>query len=80
MRVFKKHNVERRTDSEAKAQKLLNAGYEELVVGEADKKDETKELAKMKLEELRTLAVGQGIEGTDSLTKKELLALLKDAM
>lgn len=81
MRVFKKHNVERRTESEAKAEQLLNAGYRELtVVNEEISGRETKNLSKLKVDELKALAEEHGIEGADSLTKQELLAVLKDVM
>lgn len=81
MRVFKKHNVERRTESDVKAEQLLNAGFVELTGAnvKADER-EPKNLSKLKVDELKALAEEFGIEGIDSLNKPELLAVLKDAM
>lgn len=75
MRVFKRHNVERKVSTEEAANRLMVKGYEEITVN-AVKVDTA--LDKMKLEELRTLAQNKGIVGADSLNKKELLELLKD--
>lgn len=75
MRVFKRHNVERKVSTEEAANRLMVKGYEEITVN-AVKVDTA--LDKMKLEELRTLAQNKEIVGADSLNKKELLELLKD--
>jgi len=75
MKIFKKHNVERKVFTEEAANRLLVKGYKEVAVN-AVKEDTA--LEKMRLEELRTLAHDKGIVGADSLNKKELLELLKD--
>lgn len=80
MRVFKKHNVERSTDSEAKAEALKKAGFEEITNGVEDPKDECKDLSKMKVDELKAFAAEMQIEGIESLNKAELVAVLKEAM
>lgn len=41
---------------------------------------EKPELEKMKVDELKTLAKEKGIEGAASLTKEELLAVLKEVV
>lgn len=45
-----------------------------------DESAETKNLNKMKLDELKALAESEGIEGCKSLTKKELVEVLKDVV
>lgn len=80
MRVFKKHNVERRTESEAKAEALIQAGFKEITNGVEAPKEEHKDLSKMKVDELKALAAEMQIEGIESLNKAELVAVLKEAM
>lgn len=84
MRVFKKHNVERRVESDAKVEKLLLAGFEEISAitdARENSADEgRKNLSKMKIDELKMLADEMQIEGADSLNKAELIAVLKEAM
>lgn len=51
---------------------------ESFIVNEAAEASEEKpELEKMKADELKSLAKEKGIEGAASLTKEELLAILK---
>lgn len=42
--------------------------------------EKEKPLEKMKVDELKALAKEKGIEGADSLTKAELIAVLKDVV
>lgn len=83
MRTFKKHNVERKVAADADAEKLISKGYKEVSGTEKAKKEdslETKNLDKMKIEELKALAESEKIEGFESLTRKELIAVLKDVV
>lgn len=82
MRIFKKRNVERRTDSDAKAKKFLENGYVEISIGKEDNQSvaEPKDLSKMKVNELKALAEEKGIEYAESLNRNELIAVLKGAM
>lgn len=70
-------NVERIVDSEAKAKKLEAAGFVVCDDGKGVTREETKEVKEMTLSELRNLAKEKGIEGAGSLTKAELLSVLK---
>lgn len=76
MRLIK-DNVERIAESETRIAKLKADGFKELgtSVKELEKRNPIHE---MKLDELKTLAKEKGIEGAASLTKAELLAVLKD--
>lgn len=83
MRTFKKHNVERKISDNADAEKLISKGYKEISGGEEAEMDDstkTKSLDKMKLEGLKALAESKKIEGFESLTRKELIAVLKDVV
>ena len=77
MRLIK-DNVERVADGE-QADKLKALGFQEIgstateTVGSEDKSTD-----KMSVAELKSLAKKKGIEGAGSLTKAELLAVLKD--
>lgn len=54
---------------------------EDLAVNEEVKQPEEKpELDKMKVDELKAIAKEKGIEGAASLTKDELLAVLKEVV
>lgn len=77
MRLIK-DNVERVADG-AQADKLKVLGFKEIggAVAEAAG-TEDKSPDKMSATELKTLAKEKGIEGASSLTKAELLAVLKD--
>lgn len=78
MRLIK-DNVERIAASEAQIRKLEAAGYVPVGSARSEKKEEVKpELEKLKADELKALAKEKGIEGAASLTKDELLAVLKD--
>ena len=80
MRLIK-DNVERIAEREAQIRKMETAGYKPLGAAGSKKKEEVKpELEKLKADELKTLAKEKGIEGAASLTKDELLAVLKDVI
>lgn len=73
MIVVKRENVERIID-ESQFNDFLADGYKQLG---AAKETKQKSLSKMKVDELRKIAVEKGIENADSLTKDELLEVLK---
>lgn len=73
MIVVKRENVERIID-ESQLNDFLDDGYKQLG---AAKETKQKPLSKMKVDELRKIAVEKGIEGYESLTKSELLEVLK---
>ena len=77
MRLIK-DNVERVADG-AQADKLKVVGFKEIGNSAAESiGPEDKSLDKMSSNQLKALAKEKGIEGADSLTKAELLAVLKD--
>lgn len=54
-------------------------GYKEISSSKAnDNAPENKPLSKMKVDELKALATELGIENTDSLTRDELIAVIKE--
>ena len=73
MIVVKRENVERIID-ESQLNDFLADGYKQLG---AAKETNQKPLSKMKVDELRKIAVEKGLENADSLTKDELLEVLK---
>lgn len=87
MRLIK-GNVERIVEDDVKASKLIADGFKEL--GEAKEvepgkqaepeipPDLEKNLENMTVPELKALAKEKGIEGTSSLGKDDLLAVLKE--
>lgn len=75
MRLIK-DNVERVADG-AQADKLKVLGFKE-IGNSAAVGPEDKSLDKMSSNQLKALAKEKGIEGAYSLTKAELLAVLKD--
>lgn len=79
MRLIK-DNVERIAEGEAQIQKLKAAGFK--AAGQepvsTGGNDGGKSIDKMSATELKTLAKEKGIEGAGSLTKDELLLVLKD--
>lgn len=79
MRLIK-NNVERIAEEDAQIRKLMAAGFEPLGAYENIKEEQKPELEKMKADELKALAKEKGIEGSASLTKEELLAVLKEVV
>lgn len=73
MIIVKIRNVERIIE-ESQLDDFLADGYKQLG---AAKETKQKPLSKMKVDELRKMAVEKGIENADSLTKDELLEVLK---
>lgn len=77
MRLIK-DNVERIADG-TQADKLKTLGFKEIgYAAEEAIEPEDKSLDKMSSNELKALAKTRGIDGAGSLTKAELLAVLKD--
>lgn len=77
MKTIINSNVERIIEDEMLA-KYKALGYKEISSSKAnDNAPENKPLSKMKVDELKALATELGIENTDSLTKEELIAVIK---
>lgn len=82
MRLIK-DNVERVSDNEATISRLIALGFKVVsdigdgIISETED-DDNKDIDKMTVPELKAMAKEKGIEGAASLTKTELLAVLKD--
>lgn len=77
MKIIINGNVERTIEDE-KLAKYKALGYKEISSSKAnDNAPENKPLSKMKLDELKAYAEELGIENIDSLTKEELIAVIK---
>lgn len=77
MKTIINSNVERIIEDEMLA-KYKALGYKEISSSKAnDNAPENKPLSKMKVDELKALATELGIENTDSLTRDELIAVIK---
>ena len=78
MKTIINSNVERIIEDEMLA-KYKALGYKEISSSKAnDNAPENKPLSKMKVDELKALATELGIENTDSLTRDELIAVIKE--
>lgn len=78
MKTIINSNVERIIEDEMLA-KYKALGYKEISSSKAnDNAPENKPLSKMKVDELKALATELGIENTDSLTREELIAVIKE--
>lgn len=78
MKTIINSNVERIIEDE-KLAKYKALGYKEISSSKAnDNAPENKPLSKMKVDELKALATELGIENTDSLTRDELIAVIKE--
>ena len=78
MKTIINSNVERIIEDEMLA-KYRALGYKEISSSKAnDNAPENKPLSKMKVDELKALATELGIENTDSLTRDELIAVIKE--
>ncbi|MEG0216039.1 MAG: Rho termination factor N-terminal domain-containing protein [Hungatella sp.] len=74
-------NVERVAETEEQAARLEAQGFEEIGCDpEMKREKKMSPLSGMKVDELKVLAEEKGIEGYASLTKEELLAVLKDVV
>ena len=78
MKIIINGNVERTIEDE-KLAKYKALGYKEISSSKAnDNAPENKPVSKMKVDELKALATELGIENTDSLTRDELIAVIKE--
>ena len=78
MKTIINSNVERIIEDEMLA-KYKALGYKEISSSKAnDNAPENKPLSKMKVDELKALATELGIDNTDSLTRDELIAVIKE--
>lgn len=78
MKTIINGNVERIIEDE-KLAKYKALGYKEISSSKAnDNAPENKPLSKMKVDELKALAAKLEIENTDSLTRDELIAVIKE--
>ena len=78
MKIIINGNVERTIEDE-KLAKYKALGYKEISSSKAnDNAPENKPLSKMKVDELKALATELGIENTNSLTRDELIAVIKE--
>lgn len=82
MRLIK-DNVERVSDNEATISRLIALGFKgvsDFGDGIITENNGNKDIDKMTVAELKAMAKEKGIEGAASLTKTELLTVLKDAL
>lgn len=75
---LKKDNVERVAEEQAAIEKLKALGFEDMSGGQEADDNKEKKLSELNVPDLKILAKERGIEGASSLTKAELLAVLKD--
>lgn len=82
MRLIK-GNVERLVESQAKAARFRNDGFKDLsepVTEDAAEAAGAVDITTMNITQLKALAKEKGLEGYSSLTKEELLEMLKDVV
>lgn len=81
---LKKENVERVSEDAVVIDRLKGEGFKEVTGMNADviavSEEKPAELSEMKVDALRALAKEKRIEGYSSLTKAELLDVLKDVV
>lgn len=73
-------NVEREVTDTAVAEKLIKDGFKQIEEGTVEavpSENKEKDLEEMTAAELKALAKEKGLSGVSSLTKKELLEILK---
>jgi hypothetical protein len=73
-------NVERVSEDPHTIEKLVSEGYKKMSPVEKTEVKTKKDISEMNTEELRVLAKEKGVEGCESLTKTQLLELLKDVV
>lgn len=78
--ILKKDNVERVAETPGQIEKLKAYGYSVLNGGKTVKDESSVELTGMNMTELKELAKEKGLEGYSSLTKEQLLEVLKDVV
>lgn len=77
MRMIK-DNVERIAEEGVQADKLKKLGFDELPVVAHITVEPVNDISEMSIAKLKALAKEKGIEGSESLTKKELLEVLNE--
>lgn len=80
MIILRKGNVERIATGPAEIARLKSDGYVPLEQPEVNEEKENIILDEMNLSELKALAKEKGLEGYSSLTKEQLLEVLKDVV
>lgn len=80
MRLIRK-NVEREADGAA-VEKLINDGFKPVGISQPETipelcEEDEKNIEEMTVEELKTLAKKRGLTGISSLTKRDLIDILK---
>lgn len=78
--ILRKENVERIATDPAEIERLKSDGYVPLERSEVNEEKENIILDEMNLSELKALAKEKGLEGYSSLTKEQLLQVLKDVV
>lgn len=80
--ILIKGNVERIAETDAQIERLKKLGFKEIedtgIV--KDESGEQKSIQDMNVTQLKAIAKEKGIDGTSSLTKEELLEVLKDVI